>query len=65
LLAATRKSPTKAATTEVCEDDLLRLPRIDVAFFIRRCTDLSNLGVGNQFEVFENESLVPCGRGLA
>jgi len=30
LLAATTKSPTKAATTEVWEDDLLRLPRIDV-----------------------------------
>jgi hypothetical protein len=65
LLAATRKSPTKAATTEVWEDDLLRLPRIDAAFFIRHCTDLSNLGVRNQFEGFANESLVPCGRGLA
>src|ERR1700675_2829076 len=65
LLAATSKSPTKAATTEVWEDDLLRLPRIDVAFSIRHCTDLSNLGAGNQFEGFEDESLVVCGRGLA
>src|SRR5580704_2400201 len=65
LLAATSKSPTKAATTEVREDDLLRLPLIDVAFFIRHCTDLSNLAAGNQFEGFEDESLVLCGRGFA
>src|ERR1700738_3603042 len=65
LLAATSKSPTKAATTEVWDDDLFRLPLIDVAFFVRHCTDLSNLGVGNQVEGFEDESLVLCGRGLA
>jgi|SRR5580704_5019238 hypothetical protein len=64
LLAATSKSPIKAATTEVWEDDLLRLPP-SMSFFIRHCTDLSNLGVGKQFEGFANESLVPCGRGLA
>jgi hypothetical protein len=59
------KFPTKAATTEVWDDDLLRLPLIDVAFFVRHCTDLSNLSVGNQVEGFEDESLVLCGRGLA
>ena len=36
LLAATSKSPTRAATTEVSDDDLLRLPLIDVAFFVQR-----------------------------
>jgi hypothetical protein len=34
-------------------------------FFIQHCTDLSSLGAGNQFEGFEDESLVVCGLGLA
>jgi hypothetical protein len=61
LLAATSKSPTKAATTEVWEADLVRLPLINFAFFVQHCTDLSNLSVGNQVEGFEDVSLVPCG----
>src|SRR5580704_4789343 len=60
LLAATSKSPTRATTTEVWGDDLLRLPLIDVAFFIRHCPDLSNLGCGEPVQP-RNGWAVDCG----
>src|ERR1700722_13983814 len=62
LLAATSKSPTKAATTEVWEDDLLRLPLIDVCFLYQTWGARNQFGKGSAVDCRLPTKLAQCSR---
>jgi hypothetical protein len=65
LLAATSKSPIKAATTDVREDDFLRLTIFNVAFFyIQSCSNGFQMGgirTPNRICPIWPEALQMCG----